>query len=443
MNTDFKKAIFLVEDIQDNKIITLLERVYEKLINKLDEEETPLIWISEITRTLNNHPSDYITFKKASEFIKENQHIPENINVFYFISCWLHSGTFHLTNFLSMDPNVLDFLASNNIPIIIDGSTEGDNIYRSTHLTFEDPCYINELKRYLKGIDKFKFYIVGGQLATDYYSHHPKRFIKEHRMFPGAFFLRSWHNSDLYNKCIEKREILFDKIKNKVITEDTPIWQAFCRQPRLTRILFQIYADHLNLTQHGSYSRLIPAKDAFLQESSATEIFKNHSHRLNFINDTYLKNLEKIKYINNYDYDHRNLGMPFTMDSMFHIVLETCHITSEFDFKCTPSMLTEKTSMAILSGVPFITLGGHKLKKILRLLGFREYIGLELPDDGYCNYFHELLYVLEKVQKIINLPLYKKQDLYESWKATIMYNYDVHLAIDPKKLYLSCLYNDI
>lgn len=442
MSTNFKKAIFLVEDIKDNKIITLLERVYEKLINKLDEEKRPLFWISEISRTLNNHPSDYIIFKKASEFIKETNYDLENTNIFYFISCWLHSGTFHLTNFFSMDPNVFDFLVSNNIPIIIDGSIEGDNIYRSSHHTFADSGYIHEIDRHLKGIDKLKFYIVGGQLAHDYWSHHPKRFIKEHRMFPGAFFLRSWHNSDLYNKCIEKREILFDKIKNKVLTEDTPIWQAFCREPRLTRILFQIYADHLNLTQYGSYSRILPARNAFLRESRDTEIFKNYSDRLNFINDACLQKLDNTKYINNYDYS-KNTGMPFTTDSMFHIVLETCHIIDKRDFECTPSMLTEKTSMAILSGVPFITLGGHKLKKILKLLGFREYIGLELPDDGYCNYFHELLYVLEKVQKIINLPLYKKQELYESWKATIMYNYDVHLEIDPKKLYLSCLYNNI
>jgi hypothetical protein len=103
-------------------------------------------------------------------------------------------------------------------------------------------------------------------------------------------------------------------------------------------------------------------------------------------------------------------------------------------------MLTEKTSMAILSGVPFITLGGHKIKNILKSLGFKEYPGLELPSNNERHYFDELEYVIDKVKAIANLPLEEKQKLYDSWKEIIMYNYNRYLMLDTKKLYLECLH---
>lgn len=446
-----KKAIFLVEDIKDGTVITLLEKVYSKLIFKLNEEGLPFLWISETAKVLNQNPSDYITFMKATEFIEEleknNKSLPIDIDIFYFISAWLNIKTFHVTNFFALDPKVTDFLVKNHIPIIIDGSMEGNDVYSSSYNLFENnpELYLNNKGLYFRGIDSLQFYVVGGGTKTNHYQMLKRRMIVEHRSFPTAFFHVAYFNSVVHSKAVKQKQSLFDQIRERKITAETEIWQAFCKNPRLTRILFQLWVDKENLNQFGRYSRLLPAKDAFLQEATDTGIFKRYPDKLNFITKKHLKKLDKIHHIDlseNYA-DENFIGLPFTTDSMFHIVLETCFITSGEDFSCTPSMLTEKTSMAILSGVPFITLGGHKLKKILGSLGFREYKGLELPDVDQQNFFDELDYVIEKVKDIIKLPLNKKQALYESWKENIIHNYETFLSLDTKKTYLLSLHHSL
>jgi hypothetical protein len=261
-------------------------------------------------------------------------------------------------------------------------------------------------------------------------------------MFPGAFFHKAYIDSDLYSNAKSKKEALFEEIRNRVLTQDTLVWQSFCRTPRLTRTLFQLWADKEKITDFGQYSRLLPAKDSFVEDCKNTGIIHKYQKQLSFIH-TKLENLNTLKFIDHGSKDHLRkdiAGIPFEINSMFHIVLETCSIISGEDFDCTPSMLTEKTSMAILSGVPFITLGGHKIKNILKSLGFKEYPGLELPSNNERHYFDELEYVIDKVKAIANLPLEEKQKLYDSWKEIIMYNYNRYLTLDTKKLYLECLH---
>ena len=145
-----KKAIFLVDDIVDGKVVTLLERVYEKLIAKLVTEGYQFGWISETPRTLYNCSSDFITFRKASEFIAEVKNtgtIDKNVDVFYFISAWLHVKTFHLTDFFAVDPDVTDFLVENKIPIIVRNIYTGEEtVYAEgwTHSIFYEKYKITK-----------------------------------------------------------------------------------------------------------------------------------------------------------------------------------------------------------------------------------------------------------------------------------------------------------
>jgi hypothetical protein len=442
-----KKAIFLVDDIKDGKVVTLLERIYEKLINKLSTEGYSFGWISETPRTLYNCPSDFITFRKASEFVdevKNNGTIDKSVDIFYFISSWLHIKTFHLTDLFAVDPDVTDFLVKHRIPIIIDGSIEMDNIYTRSYNLFEFNYddYLVTKNHFFRGIKDLKFIVVGGDLVNDYNKGMPRNIHVDHRMFPGAFFHKAYINSDLYLDSISKKEILFEEIRNRILTHDTLVWQSFCRTPRLTRTLFQLWADKEMISEYGQYSRLLPAKDSFLQDCKDTGISSKYQEKLSFISTEQLENLNTLKFI---DHGYKNhlrkdiTGVPFKINSMFHIVLETCPIISGEDFECTPSMLTEKTAMAILSGIPFITLGGHKNKNILKSLGFKEYPGLELPSFSQRNFFKELDFVIAKVKAIANLTLEEKQELYDSWKEIIMYNYERYLKLDTKKLYLEFL----
>ena len=57
-----KKAIFLVDEIKNGKVITFLETLYSKLIDKLETEGSYLMWLHEIGKLLYNHPSDFIKF---------------------------------------------------------------------------------------------------------------------------------------------------------------------------------------------------------------------------------------------------------------------------------------------------------------------------------------------------------------------------------------------
>jgi hypothetical protein len=442
-----KKAIFLVDDIVDGKIITLLERVYEKLIAKLATESYAFEWISETGTVLSNCSSDFITFRKASEFINEVKNkelVNNNVDIFYFISAWLHIKSFHLTDFLAMDPDTTDFLIKHNIPIIIDGSMEMCNIYTSSYDLFENNynSYLTDKNHFFRGIKNLPFYIVGGEIVNNYNSTLTRKVSVQHSMFPTAFFRKAHNNSTIYLESVAQKNTLFNTIKNKVVTPDTPIWQAFCRTPRLTRTLFQLWADKERITECGQYSRLLPGKDNFIQECKNSGISSKYIDILDFITDQHLDELDTIKIIDEvarkFSQDDLS-GIPVRSNSMFYIVLETCSISTGEDFNRTPSMLTEKTSMAILSGMPFITLGGHQIKNILKSLGFREYPGLELPGRAQKNYFDELEYVITKVKAIAALPLDKKQELYNSWKEIIMYNYERYLKLDTKKLYLELL----
>lgn len=444
-----KKAIFLVEDIKDGKIITLLEKKYEKLIGKLHEEHLPFQWISEICTILNVRKDNYIRFIKASDFVREVKNtgvLPADASIYYFISAWLHISSFSLTNFFCMDPDVTDFLVENQIPIIIDGSMEMDEISLASFNLFENTGKrFIEKRQYFRDIHKLMFYFVGGSVSVFDHIARPRTVKVNHCFFPAAFLHIAYPESNAFIEAQNRRDLVISKILSKKITEESHVWQAFCRTPRLTRILFQLYAQQEGITEYGRFSRLIPCKEVFLEECAHTGILDKYPDRLKFVNKKVLKKLDTLHHIDkNIEKDGIfPIGLPFDNNPMFHIVLETCPINCGITFDNTPLMLTEKTSMAILSGVPFITLGGHGIREVLLHAGFKEYSGLELPDSRHQNFFDQLDYVIEKVKIIINLPLSEKQNLYDSWKEIIIHNYDRYLSLDPQKLYLEFLERSI
>ena len=81
-----KKAIFLVDDIKNGKVVTFLETLYSKLIDKLETEGSYLMWLHEIGKLLYNHPSDFIKFMSVKDFMNLKT-FPDDRDVFYFISC--------------------------------------------------------------------------------------------------------------------------------------------------------------------------------------------------------------------------------------------------------------------------------------------------------------------------------------------------------------------
>lgn len=437
-----KKAIFLVEDIKDGKIYTLLEAAYAKVNDKLKEEGKGQInWLSEITTLLNNHPSDFIKFEKASDFIKRDK-LPEDRDVFYFISCYHQLDFFHVTNFLLMDPNVSDFLVKHKIPVIIDSSMEVVNHHNASrtlleNFTFSNPYHEMQIAQHYRNLCSLEFYIVGSMYSV-LDSNPPvnnKRNVKTyHSIFPGPFFQYNARGLSFNMDVSLNRDTRINNVNTREIKDNTLVWQAFSNKTRLNRGLFILKAEHVGLDSVGRYSRLFPGKGDFIREYNHSKLDRE-SNRLTFITPESLDSLNNIKYI-----DSKIPGSGSTFDNsdiLLHVSLETFSSNYYENIINSSSFLTEKTAMAIGSACPFIPMGGHKIGEQLKQAGFREYTKLEFPTQPHL--LDELDYVIDRLQEIASLSLAEKQKLYDSWKDTIVYNYDRYLNIDIKKYYLEIL----
>ena len=431
-----KKAIFLVEDIRDGKVVTLLESAYAKVNEKLKQDGNgPLIWLSEISTLLNNHPSDFIKFEKVSDFVTQNK-IPEDRDVFYFISCYHQLDFFHISNFLLLDPVVSDFLVKHKIPVIIDSSMEIVDHYSASYMLLENFMFSNNIqsKQHYRNLCSLEFYIVGSMYCADVVDE--KRNVKTyHSVFPGPFFQYNARGLDFNKDVSRNRNVRINEVTSRKIKDNTLVWQAFSNKTRLNRGLFILKAEHEGLGPIGRYSRLLPGKDDFIQEYDRSNIDKN-CNRLSFITPESLNSLNNIKYINLTTFS--NSSMTFdNSDFLLQVSLETYWANNYKDIVHSSSFLTEKTAMAIGSACPFIPFGGHQIGKQLKQAGFREYSKLEFPTQPHL--LDELDYVIDCLKEIASLSLTEKQKLYDSWKDNIIYNYDRYLNIDVKKYYLEIL----
>ena len=431
-----KKAIFLVDDIKNGKVITFLESLYSKLIDRLETEGTCLMWLHEIGKLLYNDPSDFIKFMSVKDIINLNT-IPTDRDIFYFISCRHNLDLLSIDHFLGMDPTTLDFLVQHNIPIILDTSMEIVDHNSSSYRLLESNLHFLSNDRWFRGIRNLKFYVVGSTHKVWSDSRHRNIQILL-SVFPGPFFQYNFKGSELNNRLTKDKSQILDNAFNKIINESTLTWQAYSSNPRINRSLFQMKVEHEKLVDGvGIYSRLLPGTEQYVSDSIKLELYRE-SDRLAFANKEQIKKLNNIKIIDN---DVGGVTELANSNFLFSVILETFCPEHVSEFTNSISFLTEKTAMAIFSGVPFIPLGGHNIGNILKSYGFREYPGLEFPTQAH--FLDELDYVVDKIRTIHSMTITQKQELYNSWKPIIEYNFNRYMSINIKKVYLETLHKSI
>lgn len=447
-----KKAIFLVEEIENGKPITFLEKLYSKLLKDSHKRKAYFGYIEEIP-TLLAATSGFITFKSVYDFMEEvkTSGIPTDVDIFYFISTWQEIKTFGLANLLALDPEVMNFLVEHKIAFILDGSIESGHTYKQCEEIFEHNYneFVNNRRSLWNGLQNLPFYVVTAGVVNG--SSNNRNFDIRHRMFVGSFFHKVYDGCALHQHAKDNRDQIFNQIDNRKITDDTLVWQAFQRSSRITKILFQYFADKKGLTNYGEYSR---ARGCKVEYQTMHEQLGLVKYDLPF-QGIDIDRLDLIKIISDSKdqqestiiakildgADESGIFNIFPMRSMLHVVLETCCVHREEDFANTPSQLTEKSSLAILSGMPFIPCGGHQLGTFLKMMGFKEYPGLEFPTQP--NYMDELNHVIEKLENIINMTVEQRQALYDSWKDILKYNYDHMLNLNAQEMYLKFLNTEI
>jgi hypothetical protein len=432
-----KPAIFLVEDIQDGQPITFYEKLFWKLKKKLESENKQLLWLSEVPRLLNSFGDQDIKFMSVYDFIKQPISNTD-YDVFYYISCRHTLDMSGIQDFLAMDPDVLDYLEANKIPIILDTSCEVNDHYIAADCLFngsEKIDHRHQLNHHVfRGLKNIEFYIIGSTQIP-----YGKKIVDgidiKYNFFPSGFFFYNWRGGPYYTSLVDQRDQVVERIKNKKITEDTFIWEAWGREPRLIRSIFQLKAEHEGLTSIGRYSRLRPAKDRFFKELKRFANLNEFGH-LDFMSDELIDSLDQIKILDN------SIGWPtedqnfVTGDSdvLFYVALETCQPLHHNDIINSTANLTEKCTIRITSGQPFIPMGGQHLGSILKDLGFKEYRMLEFPQIPHL--LDEVNYVVDKIKTISKLSLEEKQALYEEWKDTLIYNLDHYINLNIPRAFL-------
>lgn len=448
------KAIFLVEEINNGKPVSLLEKLYAKLIKDSHHNNAYFGYIEEVPAILAG-ASGFITFKSVYDFVKETEQngLPDNTDIFYFISAWQEIKTFRISNLLTLDPAVRDFLVKHQVPIVIDASIESGHIYRDCEDIFEHNWdeFVGHRRGVWRGLENLPYYIVTAGIVNG--SSRTRRFDVRYRMFTGSFFHKVYEGHPLHDYARQHRDRIFDEIDNRKITDTTPVWQAFQRSPRISKILFQLLVEQKKLTNFGSYSRARGCKDEYLRMHErlnlSTYNLPTSGELVDSLNDIKVI-IDTPPDLGPGDQDQvlqrildggAGVFETFPMSSMFHVVLETCCMMYESDFNNSPSQLTEKSSLAIFSGMPFIPCGGHRLGDLMKAMGFKEYPGLEFPTQP--NYMDEVNYVVSKIENIVKMSVKEKQKLYDSWKDILKYNYDHMLNLNAQEMYLKFLNTEL
>lgn len=445
-----KQYIFLVEDIVDNRPITLTEKLYQSVLSTNRKERVVIPNFDETITVLNSDLYKIIKFIKIKEFIHNVGlgNISENFEVYYFINTIHSLQSFHFSNLLALDIEVINFLKKHNIPVIIDSAMEITHPYDflATGVFtkfFNKGLDITGSEKFQRGVESLDFIIVHPMYrpaaqANNYYVKNDK--IKN-VMFPTAFFdLRP----KLLPKIVENRDELFCSIKEKKLQENTAQWIAYSYTQRLNRMLFfmRIYLESLNLI--GKYSLLLPQKNEFVK------YYKNIYNEIPWVTEELTNVLNDIKILDpiddpicKHDSKPESLILPRKkcQDVWYNIVLETFdHRIDEREDLDQHTMLTEKTAKAIVEGLPFLHFGGKDNIKILKHFGFKLYPNLNFEADK--NLYKNLNQVIEKMKWLDSLSLDNKNKLNDDWKEIIMYNYDHYSQLNASKLYIQSLKTD-
>ncbi len=439
-----KQYIFLVEDLDNGRPVTLTEKIYSPVLSKNREELIVIPNFDETPTLLNSDLYKTIRFVKAKDFIQQVGwgEISSDYEVYYFISTVHSLQTFHFMNLLGLDVAVINFLKKHNIPVIIDSSMEITHPLDFWSIgTFtkilDKGIDITESDKFYRGLETLEYIVVHPMYRPEAEKNNYGITFKNIKnvMFPTPFF---YLRPKLLNKIVNYRDSLFESIKKKTITENSMQWVAYSYTERLNRMLFFMRVHLENLVDNkGKYSLLLPLKEKFLL------VYKNIYKETSWVNEEILDTLDEIKTI---DPLHESIKKPYdeiiardqVEDILYNIVLET------FDFRpnertdlSTPTMLTEKTAKPIVEGLPFLTFGGKDLTKLLKYYGFELYDQLSFQADS--NLHIELNQVIEKMKYIDSLSLEEKNKLNNQWKEIIMFNYDHYAKLNAGELYIDSL----
>lgn len=448
-----KKAIFLVEDIVFNREIyasgkkfakrpvTLLEKFWSIHLS----HDRSLESMAYITNVIDSGDSDYIEFQPVNTFINDvdnSNQLPPDRNVYYFISSWLEIGNFHLTNLLLIDQHVRKFLVKHDIPIIIDSTMETGSVYQDVYNIFQDKYYLLQERSAWNDILKLKFYTVFGGIRKNTNNYQFDMNVNV-RYFPCSFFHTHYKNSEGYHSTHN----YFDK--NPGPDPFNMTWGALCRKPSITRVMFQINAELSKLTKFGRYSRIYPCQDFYRTHYSRYELNKLGYEKgyYKFLDQlVYLDDYEKVKeyyydenIVNDMYIDYQRFTKNFK--PMIQVVIETCLINCYKEFFESPTQLSEKSVLPIISKRPFIPIGGYLLGKILKKIGFVDYRTFEFSNNKFFP--DDLDYVKNNLVKLNMLTESEKNSLYAEWQETAEYNYNYFFNLDIKKLYLEFLNIDM
>lgn len=439
-----KQYIFLVEDIIDNRPITLTEKIYSPVLSRNRQELIGIPNFDETPTLLNSDLYKTIKFVRVEDFVREVGigEISSDYEVYYFISTVHALQTFHFMNLLGIEVEVINFLKKHKIPVIIDSSMEIthplDFLSIGTFTKILDKGIdITESDKFFRGMEKLEFIVVHPMyrpLAEKTNYGLPFKNIKN-VMFPTPFF---YLRPKLLDQIVNNRDSLFESIKNKKITDNTVQWVAYSYTERLNRMLFFMRVHLENLVDNkGKYSLLMPLRNGFIR------YYKEIFAEVPWVTEELLTVLDDIRVIDELHSPIRKPKeeiIPRTQveDIWYNIVLETLdHRLEEREDLSTHTMLTEKTAKPIIEGLPFITFGGKDLTKLLKHYGFELYEDLNFQADG--NLYRELDQVIDKVKYLDNLSLTEKNKLNDNWKETMMYNYDHYAKLNAGQLYIDSL----
>jgi len=437
-----KPAIFLVEDIIDGHPVTLYEKITWKLYQHIRQQKKETFWLSEIPRLLASYKTA-IEFVTVKDFIREvsMSGMPKDRDVYYFIVCRHFLDLSNIEDFLLIDYRVLDFLANNHIPIILDTSAEQNNHYKEAHRLAEQKTWLYDRPEF-EILKKLEFIVVGSTIIPHEVNQVTSLNFK-FTFFPSGFFFYNYQGGPYNQDLIENRQLVIDRINNKQITQDTYIWESWQYTPRWFRIAFQLKAEHLNLTGRiGRYSRLNPGRERMMQFFNNDWFKSLRYHKfLSFLTKDILATADEIKILDNaipWPMNNNKLSLiTKESDSMFFVASESYEPLTYEEIANTKSNLTDKCSLRITSGQAFIPMGGQHLGSILKDLGFREFKHLEWPTQPLL--YDEMDYILDRIKFIAGLSLEQRQDLYEEWKENLIHNFNHYIDIDVPAAYLDSI----
>jgi len=444
-----KQTIFLVEDLNNGKPVTLYEILYKDILEKNIKENKNTPWLRHTINLLLSKASNKIRFETLDNFkcqVENNLINIDDYEVYYFIVPIHSFYSFSIFNLLSLKLENLNFLVNHNVKIIVDSCMEKSNLSDIIRL-----CYDTSAGSYLRGIENLEILITVFSYGDEL--ERLNNYIKNSK-FPNIklifcpmpfYWIFTDHKSNVF---IEEFKKIINNLEQKKITNVTKDWVAKSLKPRFNRVLFFANIFNRNLDQYGCFGINKPLSDAY---KKYIETFHLHQNALAPVNEDILEKLNTIVRLdmNNSDhftdqFDKEFINIPLNpinnLDATFCIVLEFCEPRNNSEIQNTMTDITEKLSWPILQGLPFITFAGKDYKKILAFLGFEPYYNIPFPEDP--NFFNQLSTVLDFIETFSKLSLKEKNNLLDLWRPTIIKNFTTFINTDPAEIYIRCLKED-